>query len=59
MGLFTTKDDRRRGRGRGERSTTSLDGPEAAVAQLFDDGVVLGELLGVRVGELSTYFACG
>ena len=29
-----------------------LDGPEAAVAQRFDDGVVLGELLGVRVGEL-------
>ena len=34
------------------RFTTSLDGPEAAVAQLFDDGVVLDELLGVGVGEL-------
>ena len=34
------------------RFTTSLDGPEAAVAEGFDDGVVLDELLGVRVGEL-------
>ena len=50
MGLFTTKDDRRRG-GRGEIST-SLDGPEAAVAEGFDDGVVLDELLRVGVGEL-------
>ena len=39
------------GGGRGEIST-SLDGPEAAVAEGFDDGVVLDELLGVRVGEL-------
>ena len=34
------------------RFTTSIDGPEAAVAEGFDDGVVLDELLGVRVGEL-------
>merc|ERR1719468_1125857 len=52
MGLYTKQDDRRRGGGRGEISTTSLDGPEAAVAEGFDDGVVLDELLGVRVGEL-------
>merc|ERR1719261_339591 len=51
MGLYTKQDERRRGRGFGEIST-SLDGPEAAVAEGFDDGVVLDELLRVGVGEL-------
>ena len=50
--IIHNKRRQEKGAGCGEIST-SLDGPEAAVAQLFDDGVVLDELLRVRVGELS------